>query len=204
MTSFPRNPANLVVVSLVSILIVSCGLTDAFMSPQTFVGTYVQNQNRQVFLENPNTKLNMIPNNGVSTVNDFLSASTSLALSDDAQAVAQANSALEGVRTFFIIITAVVFGLAGLTFVTAAFIVPQAASRLEEDTKRIKPGLWEEYEAKLLEGETMAQRPDLLQELGKIMQPLIIADFEESADAKGTAPVKKDKNIVDNGDQWSD
>jgi len=202
MISFPRNPANLAMASLVSILILSCCLTDAFAPPQTFVDTYFQNHNPQVFLENPNTKLNMIPNNGFSTVDDFLSASTSLVLSDDAQAVAQANSALEGVRTFFIIITAVVFGLAGLTFVTAAFIVPQAASRLEEDTKRIKPGLWEEYEAKLLEGETMAQRPDLLQELGNIMQPLIIADFEESADAKGS--VKKDKNIVDNGDQWSD
>ena len=113
-------------------------------------------------------------------------SATSLLLSDDIQAVAGANSALAGLRTFFFAITALIFGFAGLTYFTAAVIVPKAAEQLEKDTKRIRPGLWEEYEAKLGEGETMATRPDLLQELGNIMQPLIIQDFEKSAEAKAS------------------
>lgn len=61
-------------------------------------------------------------------------------------------------------------------------------------------GLWEEYEAKLEEGETMATRPDLLQELGNIMQPIIIEDFEKSANAKD-APPTSNSNL---DDQWKD
>lgn len=59
-----------------------------------------------------------------------------------------------------------------------------AAAELEKDTKRLRPGLWEEYEAKLEEGETMVNRPDLLQELGNIMQPIIVKDYEVEADKK--------------------
>lgn len=105
---------------------------------------------------------------------------------NEAADIAGANAALEGVRTFFTVIAALVFGFFGLTFITAAFIVPKAAQQLETDTKRLRPGLWEEYEAKLNKeaGETMATRPDLLQELGNIMQPIIIKDFEDSANAK--------------------
>ena len=44
--------------------------------------------------------------------------------------------------------------------------------------------LWEEYEAKLEEGETMVNRPDLLQELGNIMQPIIVKEYEMEADKK--------------------
>lgn len=62
-------------------------------------------------------------------------------------------------------------------------------------------GLWEEYEAKLEEGETMATRPDLLQELGNIMQPIIIKDFEESANAKDLPPKTSNSNL---DDQWKD
>ena len=120
--------------------------------------------------------LNMLP--------DVLSTAASIVLSDEVDAITEANSGLQGMRTFFVIITALVFGFAGLTYATAAFIVPKATDRLEKDTKRLRPGLWDEYEAKLVEGETMANRPDLLQELGNLMQPIIIADFEESAEAQ--------------------
>mmetsp|Transcript_5018 Transcript_5018/g.11334 ORF Transcript_5018/g.11334 Transcript_5018/m.11334 type:complete len:142 (+) Transcript_5018:366-791(+) len=84
----------------------------------------------------------------------------------------------------FIVVTAIVFGLTALAYLTAAVIVPQAAAELEKDTKRLRPGLWEEYEAKLEEGETMVNRPDLLQELGNIMQPIIVKDYEVEADKK--------------------
>lgn len=66
--------------------------------------------------------------------------------------------------------------------------MPQAAAELEKDTKRLRPGLWEEYESKLEEGETMVNRPDLLQELGNIMQPIIVKDYEIEADKKFGGP----------------
>ena len=80
-----------------------------------------------------------------------------------------------------------------------------AAAQLEVDTKRLRPGLWEEFEEKLGEGETMATRPDLLQELGNTMQPIIIKDFEDSANAKDVVDVESDKKttVVDD-DQWKE
>jgi hypothetical protein len=134
---------------------------------------------------------------------------SSLILNDDVESIAQANSALGAVRTFFIVVTAILFAGVGLTYFVASVIVPQAAKQLEQDTKRLRPGLWEEYEAKLGEGQTMEQRPDLLQELGNIMQPIIIKDFEDSADAKFSEKERKDKtsgNSIKLGesDQWKD
>lgn len=67
---------------------------------------------------------------------------------------------------------------------TAAFLVPRAAEQLESDTRRLRPGLWDEYEAKLEPGETMTSRPDLLQDLGNIMQPIITQDYERQAAEK--------------------
>lgn len=63
----------------------------------------------------------------------------------------------------------------------------------------------------------MAVRPDLLQDLGKIMQPIIIQDFEDSANSKGgdgsgsgasgsgksTTTSSSGSSMVDN-DQWTD
>ena len=69
------------------------------------------------------------------------------------------TSALSTLRTFFIVLTAAAFGLTALAYITAAFIVPKAAEQLENDTKRLRPGLWEEYEAKLEDNQTMANRP---------------------------------------------
>ena len=153
---------------------------NAFVQPKAFVNSGIASRSFPIDAVDAATstspKLNMLP--------DALSTATSITLSDEAGAIAEANSGLQGMRTFFTIITVLVVGLAGLTYATAAFIVPKAAERLEKDTKRLRPGLWEEYEAKLVEGATMANRPDLLEELGNIMQPIIIADFEESAEAQ--------------------
>ena len=189
--------------AIMSSLQLSC--VHSFVQPRTFVNS----NSRSLSIDIHSEPLQMFHND--------LSAATSIIISDDAAAIASANSALEGVRTFFVVIAAIVFGFAGLTFVTAAFIVPQAAQQLETDTKRLRPGLWEEFEAKLEEGETMAIRPDLLQDLGKIMQPIIIQDFEDSANSKGgdgsgsgaggsgksTTTSSSGSSMVDN-DQWTD
>ena len=123
----------------------------------------------------------------VSTASVLLADETGLiqdlapAAAADAAAAVDTDSLLSGLRTFFAVLAALVFGAFGLTFIVAAFIVPKAAEQLEADTRRLRPGLWEEYEAKLEPGQTMATRPDILQELGEVMRPIILEDFEKSA-----------------------
>ena len=103
------------------------------------------------------------------------------------------SGALSTLRTFFIVLTASVFGITALAYLTAAFLVPKAAEQLEQDTKKLRPGLWEEYEAKLNDGETMVNRPDLLQELGNIMQPIILEQYEKESAIK-VGETKSDGN----------
>mmetsp|Transcript_15517 Transcript_15517/g.37124 ORF Transcript_15517/g.37124 Transcript_15517/m.37124 type:complete len:217 (-) Transcript_15517:74-724(-) len=123
----------------------------------------------------------------VSTASVLLADETGLirdlapAAAADAAAAVDTDSLLSGLRTFFGVLTALVFGAFGLTYFVAAFIVPKAAEQLEADTRRLRPGLWEEYETKLEAGQTMATRPDILQELGEEMRPVILEDFEKSA-----------------------
>ena len=81
----------------------------AFVQPRTLT---TQNHSHQLNLFSPDLYHDPI-----------LSASSSIILSDDAEAIANAEAALQGVRTFFTVILAIVFGFAGLTYVTAAFIV---------------------------------------------------------------------------------
>jgi hypothetical protein len=67
-------------------------------------------------------------------------------------------------------------------------IVPAAAKELEKECLELAPDLWKEYQTKLEPGQTMAQRPDLMQELGAKLQPLLDAKIEAqfaSAKEKG-------------------
>jgi len=171
---------------------------NAFVQPKAFANSGIGSRSFPIDVVDAATtsspNLNMLP--------DVLSTATSIVLSDEVEAIAEANSGFQGVRTFFAIVTALVFGFAGLAYVSATFIVPKAADQLEKDTKRLSPGLWEEYEAKLGEGETMARRPDLLQELANVMRPIIIANFEESAEAPDF--VNSTRSILSDNDQWKD
>uniref|UniRef100_A0A7S1ZHW6 Uncharacterized protein n=1 Tax=Trieres chinensis TaxID=1514140 RepID=A0A7S1ZHW6_TRICV len=184
-----------------AILLVSAVLqsTLAFVQPRTFIN----GNNPVAALPKKPTELHLLPND--------LFGATSILLGDEAEAIAAANASLEGVRTFFAVVAAIVFGLVGFAYFTAAVIVPKAAAQLEQDTKRLRPGLWEEYEAKLEEGQTMATRPDLLQQLGDIMRPVIIQEYDDNAKAKesqnaGPENIASNDNgpsIVDS-DKWKD
>lgn len=85
------------------------------------------------------------------------------------------NSALDTMRTIALGATAVIFFLAGLTTLFASIIMPAAAKELEKECLELNPDLWYEYQDKLEEGETIAQRPELMQELGAKLQPLLDA-----------------------------
>lgn len=78
-------------------------------------------------------------------------------------------------QTVAVVITAGLFLLAGLTVLTANMIIPEAAKELEKECLELAPDLWAEYQAKLDEGQTIANRPDLMQELGNKLQPLLDA-----------------------------
>mmetsp|Transcript_9812 Transcript_9812/g.18457 ORF Transcript_9812/g.18457 Transcript_9812/m.18457 type:complete len:227 (+) Transcript_9812:161-841(+) len=150
--------------------------------------------------------LSMMPPQEIASITN--ANSVFFLLSEDVDSIASANAALEGVRTFFTVIAGLALAFVGLTYATVTFIIPKASEQLERDTKRLRPGLWEEFEAKLGEGETMATRPDLLQELGNIMQPIIMEDFERSAnakDSKSSARSSSTKKRLDNDqNQWRD
>lgn len=83
------------------------------------------------------------------------------------------NSIIDILRSIAVGITAILFLGAGLTYVTAALIIPAAAKELEKECMELAPDLWREYQAKLEPNQSMAQRPDLMQELGVKLQPLI-------------------------------
>lgn len=149
---------------------------------------YIQSKNANTQVSK--MKLNMMPLHSASSLQNIHSniIITSTTNIDNLFLISEENSiaALDTLRTILITLTALIFGFAGLTYIVASFIIPKAAQQLEQDTKRLRPGLWEEYEAKLNKenGETMAMRPDLLQELGNIMQPIIIQDYENNSNNK--------------------
>lgn len=115
------------------------------------------------------TSLNSLPEFNTFLLSDGLSAATYMGGSEDLSSL---YGPLSTLRTFFIVVAAAVFGITAIAYLTAAFLVPRAAEQLEQDTKRLRPELWDEYEAKLEEGESMVNRPDLLQELGKPSSPI--------------------------------
>lgn len=131
--------------------------------------------------------------------------STTQILSVDYQAAVSAagivtSSSLSVLRTVLTVLFGIVAAGGLLTFFTINFVIPKAAEKLEEDTKRMKPELWEKYQGKLEEGETMEMRPDLLQELGEIMKPIVIADYERQAMGEpdaGSGGTGSDGGIVD-------
>jgi hypothetical protein len=74
--------------------------------------------------------------------------------------------------------------LAGLAFLSANWLIPQAAKQLEENCRKDFPELWVEYEAKLGAEETLAERPDLIQELGNIYNARFMRELERAQAAQ--------------------
>ena len=120
-------------------------------------------QSSTVRVASPTSSLSALPEFNPFLLADGVAAATRYGggggFDNDVFADPAVMSALSTLRTFFIVLTAAAFGLTALAYITAAFIVPKAAEQLENDTKRLRPGLWEEYEAKLEDNQTMANRP---------------------------------------------
>lgn len=115
----------------------------------------------------------------VATIPVFTESSSSVLLGEG-------NAIFEGIQTVLVVLTAGAFLLFGLSYVIAAFLIPKAAEQVEREAKELAPELWDEYQAKLGPGETMATRPDLLQELGNKIQPLIEQKYQAMSSSNST------------------
>jgi len=179
--------------SLGSALLMTSTVTHAFVSPNAFVNTRSQNEAIGSCLRDPITHhsslLKMTPFDSAAAAaaaeSSLSNAATSLILSDEAQIVSVATSSLELLKNAALIVVGLLVGGGFFTYIVVTFVVPKAAEKLEADTKRLRPDLWAEYEAKLQPGESFVTRPDLLQELGNIMQPIIMADYDANAGGGG-------------------
>mmetsp|Transcript_13716 Transcript_13716/g.20212 ORF Transcript_13716/g.20212 Transcript_13716/m.20212 type:complete len:253 (-) Transcript_13716:187-945(-) len=113
-----------------------------------------------------------VVNHDVVSWDDVLSSPSFALLAEDG------GGAMDIIKNIALAITATLFLLAGLTQITASIIVPAATKELEKECKELAPELWDEYQLKLEPGQTMEQRPDLVQELGMKIQPLLDTKME--------------------------
>jgi len=177
-----------------TVFMLLCIEVNGFVVPNTFVTQQQQQQQQSTsLLKGLPSIIETMSNNIAAT-----SSSSSIVLSVDdtaefiekaaveapsaqteaiLEALPSTNSILETLSSIASAVGGLLLLFTVITFITVTYVVPQAAKQLEENTKRLRPGLWEEYEAKLKPGETMDQRPDLLQQLGNIMQPIIMAQI---------------------------
>jgi hypothetical protein len=77
-----------------------------------------------------------------------------------------ALDAMENVTNVLVFLGGILALAAIFFIVLSIFIIPTAAKQIEDLAKTLDPELWREYEQKLEPGETLAIRPDLMQELG--------------------------------------
>ena len=110
---------------LIVVLSVITSATDAFVSPKTYT------------IQQMTSSLNALPEfNPSLLLSDGLSAATYMNTKAPQTTQEFTNAMSEGgggglgaLRTFFVVITAAVFGLSALVYLTAAFIVPKAAGK---------------------------------------------------------------------------
>lgn len=98
--------------------------------------------------------------------------------------------------TIVSVIAIVVFGFGALTLVMANIIIPKAAEELEAKARKEYPELWRATEAKLEEGEVLATRPDLIQDLGRLVQEGDMEKFQAMAEEEENKS-ESSSNVVD-------
>lgn len=109
------------------------------------------------------------------------------------------EGAIDAVKNIAIAIGGIIAVLAAFTILFSTFIIPRAAEQLEKQARELDPGMWQEYEQKLEPGETLAMRPDLMQELGNKVQAKALAEFEKmnAAQKQASETTSSTSDIVD-------
>jgi hypothetical protein len=143
-----------------TILAFLCPAGEAFIVHKPIGQTTCHQHSSNTFPSSTNHPIfSSIIHNGVRPTQshlDLASPSSSLLTADLSETMTNVLIGIGGV--------VVVFGL--IVAVFTLFVVPTAVKQVEELAKQYDPALWEEYEQKLRPGETLAQRPELLEELG--------------------------------------
>jgi hypothetical protein len=145
-------------------------------------------------------------NDGATAISTLSSSFPSFTFLADAEAAANAivestsggGGVLEIVQTVALGITAVLFLLAGLTYLTASVLIPAGAQQLELECQQIIPETWNEYLQKLQKDETIQDRPDLMFELGLLLNKAKADQLERLCQQQTT----EDGN--NNMDLWND
>jgi len=88
----------------------------------------------------------------------------------------------ETLVTIASVVAIIFFGFGALLLIMANIVIPKAAEELEVKARKEYPEYWAACEAKLEEGETLAMRPDLIQELGRQVQEGDLKKFEAMAE----------------------
>ena len=88
------------------------------------------------------------------------------------------DSWVGGLTTLAYVALGLLVALFALAFATTNWLLPAAAQQLEENCRRDCPDLWNEFQAKLGPGEILAQRPDLVQELGNEYNRRFLRELE--------------------------
>jgi hypothetical protein len=165
--------------AILKIFLILAGLflqTAAFGTPQLFAANKASCFLTTSFV----SQSILLGDEGLGNLQDAAIQSTQ-AIVDTARVIEEtgAGEGFGGIlRNIAIAITSIVFLGAGLTLLTASVIIPAAAKELETECKELAPELWDQYTGLLQDGETMGNRPDLMQELGQKLQPLVDAKIE--------------------------
>lgn len=166
-------------------LVTSFRTANAFLAPRAFVFVVPCNHYTATTTTSRNALSPHFPFSEFATISSSsLTLGTEVAEEftqadfDTASAGLFIDQAGEGLRNMSIGIIGVVAVIAAIATFFAGFLIPQAAAQLEQQVKDYSPDLWNEYQAKLELGETLAMRPDLMQELGTKMQQANLADFD--------------------------
>ena len=86
---------------------------------------------------------------------------------------------VDTVKNIAIAVGGIIAVLAAFAILFSTFIIPAAADQIEKQAKELDPAMWQEYEQKLEPGETLAMRPDLMQELGNKVQAKAFTEIEK-------------------------
>lgn len=107
------------------------------------------------------------------------------------------SDAMDVVTNIAIAIGGTIAVLAAFAILFSTFIIPAAADQLKKQVKELDPVMWQEYEKKLEAGETLAMRPDLMQELGNKVQAKALAKFENTDTQLNELKSSPTTNIID-------
>jgi hypothetical protein len=114
------------------------------------------------------------------------------------------SDAMDTVKNIAIAVGGIIAVLAAFAILFSTFIIPAAADQIEKQAKELDPAMWLEYEQKLEPGETLAMRPDLMQELGNKVQAKAFTEIEKKEAQLRELKSSSKTDVVRDGEREDD